>query len=144
MIALLGREFVNVPLLCGVAGHSRDASGPPTRGALGFSLGAAVFLPSHWDDLLSVKAQHPSVFVPLVSPAGSAPSVPGCVMLPAALYLSPPVWSMPWAPLSGPAAVVTPPPHCVLPETSARTRCRLMASSRNPATFSLSSSFMKA
>ncbi|TNN60521.1 hypothetical protein EYF80_029244 [Liparis tanakae] len=42
------------------------------------------------------------------------------------------------APQSGPAAVVAP-PHCVLPEASARTRCRQMASSRNPATFSLSS-----
>lgn len=36
MIALLGREFVNLPLLCGVAGRSRDSSGPPARGA--FSL----------------------------------------------------------------------------------------------------------
>lgn len=42
------------------------------------------------------------------------------------------------APLSGPAAVVSP-PHCALSEASARTRCLLMASSRYPATFSLSS-----
>lgn len=47
-------------------------------------------------------------------------------------------WSTPQAPLSGPAAVVTP-PHCVLPAASALTRCRLIASSRNPATFSPSS-----
>lgn len=43
----------------------------------------------------------------------------------------------------GQRAVVTP-LHNVLPEVSVRTRCRLMASSKNPATFSLSSSFMKA
>lgn len=75
-----------------------------------------------------------------LSPAGSAPialSVPGCVIPPAALSLFDPCGQR-RAPLSGPAAVVTP-PHCVLPEASARTRCRLMASSRNPATFSLSS-----
>lgn len=33
--------------------------------------------------------------------------------------------------------------HCVLPLANARTRCRLMASSRNPATFSLSSCRLK-
>lgn len=43
MIALLGREFVNLPLLCGVAGRSRDSSGPPTRGTFGFTLTAGIF-----------------------------------------------------------------------------------------------------
>lgn len=38
MVALLGRECVNLPLLCGVAGHSHKVSGPPARGAVIFSL----------------------------------------------------------------------------------------------------------
>lgn len=68
----------------------------------------------------------------------------------------PAVWSRPlpspflhsrgWCP--GPSAWASrhrrhrcrdPRPHCVFPEACARTRCRLIASSRNPATFSLSS-----
>lgn len=69
MIALLGREFVNLPLLCGIAEHSHDASGPPTRGAFGSSLSFLAFPPSPWDDLLTVKAQLPSVFVPLFIPS---------------------------------------------------------------------------
>lgn len=40
MIALLGREFVNLPLLCGIAEHSHDAFGPPTRSAFGSLLSA--------------------------------------------------------------------------------------------------------
>lgn len=42
MIALLGREFVNLPLLCLIAEHSHDASGPPTRGTFGSSLRTSV------------------------------------------------------------------------------------------------------
>lgn len=68
MIALLGREFVNLPLLCGIAEHSHDASGPPIRGAFSSSLSFLAFPPSLWDDLLTVKAQLPSVFVPLFYP----------------------------------------------------------------------------
>lgn len=105
MIALLGREFVNLPLLCGVAGHSHDASGPPTRGAFVFSLSTVILIPSHWHDSLSVNAQHPSVFVPFLSPARSAPSAPsarGCVILPAALSLSPSV-------CPGPLSLAQPP-----------------------------------
>lgn len=52
----------------------------------------AFFIPSHWDDLLSVKVQHPSVFVPFFySPLGQLPVLPqvhGCLVLPAALSLS--------------------------------------------------------
>lgn len=132
MIALLGREFVNLPLLCGVAGRSRDSSGPPARGA--FSLrwftvcqGAAsicvcpfFFIP-HWVSSLCF----------LRSTAVSSYPLPS-------LALSPSEWPMPRDPPSGPEPVGTP-PHCVLPEASARTRCCLMAFSRNPATFSLSS-----
>lgn len=85
---------------------------------------------------------------PFLSPAGSAPSapsVPDCVILPAALLLS---FSIYVVDAPGPSVRASrchdPLPHCVLPEASARTRCRLIASSRNPATFSMSSSFMKA
>lgn len=84
MIALLGREFVNVQLLCGIAEHSHDASGPPAEVPL-VPLSVLAFPPSLWDDLLTVKAQLLSVFVPFLSPTGSAPntlSVPGCVILP--------------------------------------------------------------
>lgn len=50
-----------------------------------------MILPPLWDDLETVKAQLPSAFVPFLPPAESAPtalSVPGCVILPAALSLS--------------------------------------------------------
>lgn len=112
-----------------------------TRGVLGLSLSVLVSSPYVWDDLLTVKGQRPSVFVPVLSPDTWAPlplpSVPSCLILLAALSLSPSVWSKPWARLG--LLLSWPPPHCVLPEASARTRCRLMASSKNPATFSLSS-----
>lgn len=63
MIALLGREFVNLQLHCGVAEHSHDASGPPAE-VPSVPLSVLAFPPSLWDDLLTVKAQLPSVFVP--------------------------------------------------------------------------------
>ena len=144
MTALLGREFVNVPLLCGTAEHSHDASGPPSRGALGSSLscGGSSFS-------LHLKAQLPSVLVPLQSPSwdGSYRSLSLSFSLssrlcnPSRCPLSLSrcaLWSTP-GPLWLGQPVLWPPPHCVLPDVSARTRCRLMASSRNPATFSLSS-----
>lgn len=144
MIALLNREFVNLPLLCGVAGLSLVASSPLTRGAFGFSLSTSILPPSHWDCLGSASI----CICPLsffLSPAGSAPSVPDCVILPAALLLS---FSTYVVDTPGPSVRASrcyvPLPHCVFPEASARTRWRLIASSRNPATFSMSSSFMKA
>lgn len=105
-------------------------------------LSVLAFSPSVWDDLLTVKGQRPSVFVPVLSPAMWAPSTPLCSQLcdPSPL---PSPFLHPCGQRPGPHCLGLllswPPPHCVLPEASARTRCRLMASSRNPATFSLSS-----
>lgn len=134
MIALLRREFVNIPLLCGIAEHSHDASGPPTRGAFGSFLRAGVSsFPLGW----FIDCQGPASFCicPLFYPqlGQLQPCNPACCPLPLSIRV---VTAQ--APPSGPAAVMTP-PHCAPPEASARTRCRLMASSRNPATFSLSS-----
>lgn len=140
MKALLGRDFVNLPLLCGIAEHSHDASGPPTRGAFGsfFTHGISSFS-LRW----FTKCQGPASFCicPLLYPTGSAfiaLSFSGCVILPAVFSLYRSTWPSP-GPLCPGKSLSWPPPHCVLPQASVRTRCRLMASSRNPATFSLSS-----
>jgi len=53
--------------------------------------GFLAFPLSHWDGFLTVRAQHPPGFVPF----WSAPSVPGCVILSAALSLPRPPWSTP-------------------------------------------------
>lgn len=137
MIALLGRELVNLPLLCGIAEHSHDASGPLTRGAFSSFLRAGVssFFLGWFTD-----CQGPACFCicPLFIPSWVSSFLSQlCDPFHCTLPFLIRVINAP-APLSGPAAVVTP-PHCALPEASARTRCRLMASSRNPATFSLSS-----
>lgn len=141
--------FVNLPLLCGVSGPCRDASGSPNRGAFHLSLSSCIFLPFFIDPGGSTSV---CICIPLLFPAGSAssvPSVPGCVIPPTSLSPSLTL-SLLWC-VQGPGPLslglqLWGPPflHCVLPEASARTRCRLMASSRKPATFSLSSSFMKA
>lgn len=44
-------------------------------------LSVLAFSPSVWDDLLTVKGQRPSVFVPVLSPAMWAPSTPLCSQL---------------------------------------------------------------
>lgn len=66
----------------------------PEEPSVPFSVVA--FLPSLSDDLLNVKDQLLSVFVPFLFPAGSALinlSFPSCVILPAALSLSRSTWS---------------------------------------------------
>lgn len=85
MIALLGREFVNLPLLCGVAGRSRDSSGRPARGA--FSL--------RWFTVCQGAASICVCPFFFYSPLGQLPVLPqvhGCLVLPAALSCSLSIW----------------------------------------------------
>ena len=72
--------------------------------------------PSVWDDLLTVKAQRPSVFVPVLSPFGSAPSAPHLFLAVLSCPLPSPFLVLfgqcPGAPLFGPASVMTPSSLC--------------------------------
>lgn len=140
MIALFSREFVNLPLLCGTAEHTPRWLWPSNQRSPSFRSQLWRFL------LLSQMIycmSRPNVLLflsPFYSQLGQR----------SAFFYNPAVWSCPLpssfldppgqrpAPLCGPVPVVTT-PHCVLPQAIDRTRCRLMASSRNPATFSLSS-----
>lgn len=92
MIALLGREFVNLPLLCGVAGRSRDSSGPPTRGTFGFTLTAGIFhsFSLGWFTVCQGAASICvcPFFNSLLGQLPVLPQVHGCLVLPAALSLS--------------------------------------------------------
>lgn len=73
MIALLGREFVNLPLLCGVAGRSRDSSGPPTRGTFGFTLTAGIFHSFSLGWFTVCQGAASICVCPFLIPIGSAP-----------------------------------------------------------------------
>lgn len=141
MVALLGGEDISLPLHCGIAECSHDASDSPTRRALS-SCSAEGFLFSFSDHF----QLHPHCYNPQLGQLLSLSLVPwpcasACCPLPALIHAI-----NNWAHLSRPPPRgQTPQPahHCVLPLANARTRCRLMASSRNPATFSLSSYRLK-
>lgn len=135
--------------------HSRAA----TRGAFTFSVSGTVLLLGDGFFFLTVQDQHLSLCAPTVlqPPLGHLPSAPqgfhGSPQVPFCLQLS----DLSRCPLlffdhrgqhpmtlSAGLDVAMTTPQSVPPEASARTRCRLMASSRKTATFSLSSSLMKA
>lgn len=79
MVALLGREGVSLPLRCGIAELSRDASGSPSKRALS-SCSAEGFLVSSWDHF----QPHPPI---LKSPSWISSSLSLSMILPAALFL---------------------------------------------------------
>lgn len=92
MVALLGREFVNLPLLCGNAEHSHDASGPPTAGACSSSLSAGgsssswmIFWLLRSSALLCLSPFSPQLGQ--LPPLPLVPAVPSCPIL--SSFLSP-------------------------------------------------------
>lgn len=93
MVALRGREFVNLPLLCGIAEHSHDASDPATRGAFSsfYTAGVSSFSLGWLTD-----CQRPSVLLylsPFFNPQlGQLPPPPPPLLL---LLPFPAVWSRP-------------------------------------------------
>lgn len=96
---------MDLPLLCGVAGFSREASEKTIRGAINFLPAAGVFHPPNWKNVPTSK----SPFVPFCLPSWVFCSL--CLRLcDPALYLPPLVWSIPPKALQfGPAvaAIVT-------------------------------------